>query len=61
VLKLRLFEALVIVSLGFAGFGVSRAIWSAPGETMKDVPKNVRSNHASYRSHYRHYVFIGGK
>jgi len=58
---MRLFEALIIVALLGGGYCAHQAIWASPGEVMKDVPKNVRSNHASYRSHYRHYIFVGGK
>ena len=58
----RLYEVLCALLAGGAIFFASNAIWAEPGERIKDVPKNVRENPASYRAHYRgYYGRIGGK
>ncbi|MFT5430266.1 MAG: hypothetical protein ACI9OJ_000939 [Myxococcota bacterium] len=57
----RFFEILAIVSLLGAGYGAYKNTWTTPGTIVRDVPKNVRSNPASYRSHYRFIIVRGGK
>ena len=58
---LRFFEVLAVVTFLGATWGASRAVWLSPGDVVRNVPKNVRSNHASYRTHYRHIIGRGGK
>ena len=59
---LRFFEILAVVAILSAGYGMARSAWSKPGEVVKNVPKEVRSSHAVYRTHYRsYYIHIGGK
>lgn len=51
----------LIVIAGVAHFSYE-AEWFAPGEVVRNVPKNVRSNPGSYRTHYRTvYIRRGGK
>jgi len=58
---LRLFDVLLVVTLLGCGFGAWRNTWTTPGHVVDNVPKNVRSNPGSYRTHYRHIVTRGGK
>ena len=57
----RFFEILTLVTLLGCTFGAYRNAWFSPGTTVHNVPKNVRSNPASYRSHYRYIIVRGGK
>ncbi len=57
----RFFEILAVLAILGCGYGAYRALWIPPGDVIENVPKNVRSNPGSYRSHYRHYVIVGGK
>jgi hypothetical protein len=58
----RVFELFVIAVVAGAVYFSNQASWSTPGETLRNVPKNVRSNPGSYRTHYRTvYIYRGGK
>ncbi len=51
----------LVVIVGVAHFSYAAA-WSTPGDVVRNVPKNVRSNPGSYRTHYRTvYIRRGGK
>ena len=58
----RVIEIFVIAVVASALYFSYQASWSMPGETLSNVPKNVRSNPGSYRTHYRSvYIYRGGK
>lgn len=59
---LRFFEILAVVAILGSGFAMTSFVWTSPGQVVKNVPKEVRSSHAVYRTHYRsYYIHIGGK
>lgn len=61
-MMLRFFEALAVATLLGCGIAGSQAVWFTPGDKVKNVPKNVRSSHAAYRTHYRTtIIYVGGK
>lgn len=58
----RLYRAwAVLVAAAVAG-ALWRGWWLTPVEKVTGVPKSVRDNPGSYRSHYSHYRrYTGGK
>ncbi len=57
----RFYEIFAVLVIVGATTGAFLAYWSDPSDKVDGVPKDVRSNSAAYRSHYRHVVILGGK
>ena len=49
---LKVFTIFAVITLAATSYAMWQGIWVTPTQTVHNVPKNVRSNPGTWRSHY---------